>query len=74
MSAMASQVEQEYEAAGRVESSPLYIVSTIAKYRQRRDSETLVVPGAGVEPARCCHPGGLSPLRLPIPPSGPEDI
>ncbi len=29
------------------------------------------VPGAGVEPARCCsHPRGLSPLRLPVPPPG----
>ena len=23
---------------------------------------------AGLEPARCCHRGILSPLRLPIPP------
>ena len=29
------------------------------------------MPGAGVEPARCCHRGILSPLRLPISPSGP---
>ena len=34
----------------------------------------LLVPGAGLEPARCCHPGGLSPLRLPIPPSGQERV
>ena len=27
-----------------------------------------LVPLAGVEPARCCHRGILSPLRLPIPP------
>jgi hypothetical protein len=29
-----------------------------------------VVPGAGVEPAQCFHRGILSPLRLPISPSG----
>ena len=29
-----------------------------------------VVPGAGIEPARCFHRGILSPLRLPISPSG----
>ena len=29
-----------------------------------------MVPGAGLEPARCCHRGILSPLRLPIPPPG----
>gem|GEM_PF-3837814 len=28
-----------------------------------------VVPGAGIEPARCHHRGILSPVRLPIPPS-----
>jgi hypothetical protein len=28
------------------------------------------VPGAGVEPARDCSRGILSPLRLPIPPPG----
>ncbi len=28
------------------------------------------MPGAGIEPARCCHRGILSPLRLPISPSG----
>ena len=32
----------------------------------------LLVPGAGFEPARSYLPGGLSPLRLPIPPSGRE--
>ncbi len=31
-----------------------------------------VVPGAGLEPARTSVRGILSPLRLPIPPSGPE--
>ena len=30
------------------------------------------MPGAGVEPARCFHRGILSPLRLPISPSGPR--
>ena len=30
----------------------------------------MMVPGAGVEPARCFHRGILSPLRLPISPSG----
>ena len=29
-----------------------------------------VVPGAGLEPAQCYHRGILSPLRLPISPSG----
>ena len=29
-----------------------------------------MVPGAGIEPARCFHRGILSPLRLPISPSG----
>ncbi len=29
-----------------------------------------MVPGAGLEPAQCCHRGILSPLRLPISPSG----
>ncbi len=29
-----------------------------------------MVPGAGVEPARCYHRGILSPLRLPISPPG----
>ena len=29
-----------------------------------------MVPGAGVEPAQCFHRGILSPLRLPISPSG----
>ena len=31
-----------------------------------------VVPGAGIEPARCCQRGILSPVRLPIPPSRRE--
>jgi hypothetical protein len=29
-----------------------------------------LVPGAGIEPARCFHRGILSPLRLPISPPG----
>jgi hypothetical protein len=29
-----------------------------------------MVPGAGLEPARNCFRGILSPLRLPIPPPG----
>ena len=28
----------------------------------------IVLLVAGLEPARCCHRGILSPLRLPIPP------
>jgi hypothetical protein len=32
------------------------------------------VPGAGLEPARPRGPGGLSPLRLPIPPSGQRSL
>ena len=39
-----------------------------------RNSHVLLVPGAGIEPARGCPPGGLSPLRLPVPPSGQERI
>jgi site-specific DNA recombinase len=31
-----------------------------------------MVPGAGIEPARCCHRGILSPLRLPVSPPGPS--
>lgn len=30
----------------------------------------LMVPGAGLEPARCRHRRILSPVRLPIPPPG----
>ena len=30
-----------------------------------------LVPEAGLEPARCCQPGILSPVRLPIPPFRP---
>jgi len=30
------------------------------------------VPGTGLEPVNPCESGGLSPLRLPIPPSGRE--
>jgi hypothetical protein len=33
-----------------------------------------MVPGAGLEPARCCHRGILSPLRLPISPPGQGTI
>ena len=29
---------------------------------------------AGLEPARCCHRGILSPLRLPIPPCQPTQL
>ena len=32
----------------------------------------IFMPRAGVEPARGCPRGILSPLRLPIPPPGPE--
>jgi hypothetical protein len=37
---------------------------------QSRFFNLKMVPEAGVEPARCCHRGILSPLRLPIPPPG----
>jgi hypothetical protein len=33
----------------------------------------LLVPGGGLEPPRPCGLRILSPLRLPISPSGPED-
>lgn len=32
----------------------------------------MIVPGTGLEPVNPCESGGLSPLRLPIPPSGRE--
>jgi hypothetical protein len=32
-----------------------------------------LVPGAGIEPARCLQRGILSPVRLPIPPSRQRD-
>ena len=32
----------------------------------------VLVPRAGIEPAQPCGPGILSPLRLPVPPSGHE--
>ena len=31
-----------------------------------------LVPGAGIEPARCCHRQILSLLRLPVSPPGQE--
>ena len=34
------------------------------------DLDALMVPGAGLEPARHCWRGILSPLCLPIPPPG----
>ncbi len=34
----------------------------------------IMVPGAGVEPARCCHRGILSPLRLPVSPPGLDGL
>ncbi len=33
-----------------------------------------MVPGAGLEPARCYHRGILSPLRLPISPPGQGEL
>jgi hypothetical protein len=33
-------------------------------------SSEILVPGAGIEPARPCSRGILSPLRLPVPPPG----
>ncbi len=33
-----------------------------------------LLPAAGLEPARCCHRGILSPLRLPIPPCRQDAI
>ena len=40
--------------------------------RPRKSLPHLPVPGAGFEPARGFPLGILSPLRLPIPPPGPE--
>ena len=37
----------------------------------RRTCKRLLVLVAGIEPARCCHHGILSPGRLPIPPYQP---
>ena len=36
--------------------------------KNQRFSHFYKVLVAGLEPARCCHRGILSPLRLPIPP------
>lgn len=44
------------------------IKSIIDAYRNKEVFE--MVPRAGIEPARCCHRGILSPLRLPISPPG----
>src|SRR5690606_16735139 len=41
--------------------------------RCRRAACGNVVPGAGIEPARCCHRQILSLLRLPISPPGQRD-
>ena len=48
----------------------LTIVSESFKYSGNVNSLISLVPGAGLEPARCCHRGILSPLRLPISPPG----
>ncbi len=53
-------------------------VSTPAERERRRTTTDCwrsvavasVVPGAGIEPARPCGPGILSPLRLPVSPPG----
>ena len=37
-------------------------------------SSEKMVPGAGVEPARCYHRGILSPLRLPVSPPGQGNL
>lgn len=37
-------------------------------FKIRENSVKKLVPKAGLEPARCCHRGILSPVRLPIPP------
>ena len=44
-----------------------------ASIRKCHELLTDVVPGAGLEPAQCFHRGILSPLRLPISPSGHGD-
>ncbi len=36
--------------------------------RSRTRAADFLVPAAGIEPARCCHRGILSPLRLPVSP------
>ena len=36
--------------------------------RSRARAADFLVPAAGLEPARCCHRGILSPLRLPVSP------
>ena len=35
---------------------------------ENRPLSDFLVPAAGLEPARCCHRGILSPLRLPVSP------
>ena len=44
--------------------------AALASTNSRLKQSLRMVPGAGIEPARCCHRGILSPLRLPISPSG----
>ena len=42
--------------------------STAESYRDLATSALDLVRAAGLEPARRCHRGILSPLRLPVPP------
>lgn len=48
---------------------PIKFLDRITSHASQR-IESLVVPGTGIEPARCCHHQILSLARLPIPPSG----
>ena len=54
-----------------------YLRFHIAAYYQSRAYDARAwllhycpVPGKGFEPSHPCGPGGLSPLRLPVPPPG----
>src|SRR4051812_22282177 len=59
---------------GRASKSPLARLTAfvIAVPGAVRFAPAQTVPGAGFEPARPCGPRGLSPLRLPVPPPGPD--
>ncbi len=49
------------------------VIMKTQKIRKLHNSLILLVPGAGIEPARGYPRGILSPLRLPIPPPGQLD-
>ena len=54
---------------GRDKKKPAVSLDTRALEHLWTSLDNWLVPGAGIEPARCHHRGILSPVRLPIPPS-----